>query len=80
MTRFVVTHIDRGGCRVLTFGAQARWAYETREVAEDHLRRVLANPHNDIPNIYGPQSTDTFEVREIEWYETGDPVRYALED
>ena len=78
MTRFVITHVDRGSLRVLSFGAQARWTYVTREEAEAKMRAVLGNPHNDIAKIYGAQSVGTFEVREVECHESGDSTRSVL--
>lgn len=76
VTRFVVTHINVTGIRVLTYGQQARYTYATAADAQSALDALLnvAVNGNDIPGVFGPQAVGTFEVRPIPcWPHTLDP-------
>jgi len=63
--RYVVTHeSEKLGLRVLTFAAQGRWTYDTREEAEAAL--ALFRP-SLREKVLGP-AADTLEVREVDCY------------
>lgn len=71
VTRYVVTHINTRGERVMTAPAQqGRYTHPTRADAEGAMRAMLnveANG-NDIPGIFGEQAVGTFEVRPVPCY------------
>ena len=70
VTRFVVTHINPAGERVLTLPRQGRYTYVTPEEAQRVMAAILnvgANG-NDIPGVYGAQAVGTFEVRPVPCY------------
>jgi hypothetical protein len=62
--RWVITHLDREGQRVLTGAAQGRNTFATYREADDRLRATTANNSADtLASVYGAQALGTFEVR-----------------
>jgi hypothetical protein len=63
--RFVVTHASQKlGLRILTFPAQGRWTFETREEAE----KVLATFAPSLREKVLGDLADTLEVTEVDCY------------
>ncbi len=76
--RFVVTHLNKDGDRVLAHPQQGRYTHFTRELAETHIAEVLLNNHEDVVNKhYGLP----LKVRECKCYPGHfDPAEYYFED
>lgn len=74
MIRFAITHVNISNMRTLTDHAQARFMYPTRVEAEQAMAAILANSSPDrIDDVFGPKARETFEVREVDCWESGDP-------
>jgi len=77
VVRFVVTNVGRDGLRTLTFAAQGRETYATREEAEEAMR-VFAPQLRE--KVLGDRA-DTLEVRECEcWAGHHDPCGVYFDD
>ena len=77
VTRFVVTHINKNGDRVLTFPRQGLYTCASEAEAGAVLSALLdvETNGNDIPGVYGEQAMGTFEVRPIQCHpEHFDPM------
>jgi hypothetical protein len=75
-TRFVVTHINKQGQRVLTRPNQARAHFDKRSKANRWLIDFdMNNAESDIIQVFGKQAIGTFEVTEAECYDNGDCTR-----
>jgi hypothetical protein len=71
VTRYVVTHVNTKGERVMTAHArQGRFTHATPEEAEAELKAILNVEvnQNDIPGVFGEQAVGTFEVRPVPCY------------
>ena len=81
VTRYALTHArsvyGSYGLRVLTFGAQGLYTYETREEAE----RALHLYEPDLRGVLGDGVADTLEVRAVEcWPGHHDPKRTIIDE
>jgi hypothetical protein len=68
--RYVLSHINKDGMRVMTSAIQGRHTFGSTVEAEQHLQGFNANntPEN-LTQIFGSQALGTFEVSAIECYE-----------
>jgi hypothetical protein len=74
MIRFAITHVNTSNMRTLTYHAQPRFMYPTRVEAEQAMAAILANSSPDrIDDVFGPKARETFEVREVDCWESEDP-------
>ena len=73
MKKYHHTHINKQGMRQLTGTNQGRFFSDTQIEAVTKMREFLLGTTPDsIAQHYGIQAVNTFEVREIDCYETGD--------
>lgn len=80
--RYVITHKNHEGLRVMSFAHQARNTYPTEQEAEIALSDYLNNRGNRLWDVFGQQAIGTFEVRPVRcWPHTHDPqTRYFDEE
>lgn len=73
--RYVLSFINKDGCRVLVNPMQGRYTYATQEEARKRLGNLLsANTEDQLKNVFGPQSIGTFKVSAVEcWPGHNDP-------
>lgn len=77
VTRWVVTHINQDGERVISSPAsQGRYTYETEHEARFMAGAMVANNHPDkLVSVFGDQCLGTFEARPCKCYANGfDPA------
>lgn len=73
MKKFVITHINRDGIRQLTGANQGHRFSDSKEYAEKMLEDLIeSNSDKKVSEVFGSQAVGTFEVREVECYQTGD--------
>ena len=65
--RYVVTHINREGDRVMSAPArQSRYTHASEAEARQEIQGMLANSSRDtLIQVFGEQAMDTFEVRAV---------------
>lgn len=69
-TRYVISHINRDGMRKMTYNIQGRNTRGSMEETQKDLQDFLTNNTTDnLIQIYGKQSSGTFEVSAIECYD-----------
>jgi hypothetical protein len=67
--RYVISHINKDGMRVMTYTCQGRYTKATRKEAEQDLKDFLTNNTKEcFSGVYGSQSIGTFKVSAIECY------------
>jgi hypothetical protein len=76
--RYVVTHINKDGLRVLTFANQARHHFEAKKDAEAWIEACRKDPRS-MENLFQGRP-DTLEVRPVECYESGDAIRTVFDE
>ena len=79
-TRYAITHINKDGIRQLTFANQGRNHSDTREHAEMRLANLRANNTPAVMQMYYYKGKDTFQIREVECYPSGDAHGIYFED
>lgn len=79
--RWVVTHINQDGIRIMSCSCQGRNTYATKEEAAKWIENMLANNNQETINAFGIATS--FEPRRCECYPVHfDPIRliYREED
>lgn len=80
--RWVVTHCNQNGIRVLTFACQGRYTYATKADAQVEIAALLEHNSSDrLSEVYGCNCRQTLSPREVEcWKGHHDPIGIYPED
>lgn len=68
-TRYVISYLNKDGCRMIAGACQGRNTKATQKEAKKYLRDFLKNnSEENLISIFGKQAMGTFKVSAVECY------------
>lgn len=75
-TRFCVVYTSEQGETILATPNQSRFLFDTPSAAKDHLTTICGSVDRETrDSLYGENGWQTFEVRAVDCYDSGDAMR-----